>query len=347
MNAQPPLSRDLLLIADISGYTGYLASSEPEEAPMIAGDLVGTVVDSLVPPFELGGLEGDAAFLHVDPQRLDGPGLISAISGCYDAFRRRVESLRLGSSCECSACRTVLQLDLKFFAHVGTVLHQRIAGRDELSGRDVILVHRLMKDSAPARAGAESYALLTDAVIDAFDIDPLATGLEPVRQEYEHLGVVDGYVLDSDSLRDAARQDPAAGFDGEILAEDRRVIDSSPSVVWELLTVPAGRQAWEGIESVEELTPGGLPGVGSRTRCVARHLTSLEEIVEWNPPNRLARRTQLDGIGQALVAYTLEPIGEGTSLTARWHADGEAPVPAKVASLVAALDRLEAVAVSR
>ena len=185
MTDQLPLTRELLLIADLSGYTGYLTNREPAEAPMIAGDLVGTVVDTLVPPFELVGLEGDAAFLHVDPSRLDGLGLIAAIGGCYDAFRRRVESLRLGSDCDCAACRTVPELDLKFFAHVGIVLPQRIAGRDELSGRDVILVHRLLKDSAPAQAGARSYALFTDAVVEALDIDPAKAGLAPVRQAHE------------------------------------------------------------------------------------------------------------------------------------------------------------------
>ena len=45
MNATA-LTRELLLIADLSGYTGYLAGGEPEEAPLIAGDLVETLVDS-------------------------------------------------------------------------------------------------------------------------------------------------------------------------------------------------------------------------------------------------------------------------------------------------------------
>lgn len=347
MSDQLPLSSELLLIADLSGYTGYLTNSEPAEAPRIAGDLVSTVVDSLVPPFELVGLEGDAAFFHVDPSGLDGTDLIAAIGGSYDAFRRRVESLRLGSSCQCTACRTVPQLDLKFFAHVGSVLHQRIAGRDELSGRDVILVHRLMKDSAPAQTGATSYALLSDAAVDALGIDPVAAGLTPVRQEYEHIGAVDGYVLDGDGLRDAARSVPEAATDEVTVAEVHRTIAASAQVIWDLLIAPEGRQAWEGIDMVEELAPDGERGIGSMSRCVARHLTALEEIVDWSPPRRIARRTNLPGIGPAIVAYTLEPVDEGTSLTARWNAVGQASPATDSGALAVALDRLEAVAVSR
>jgi hypothetical protein len=345
MTAQQPLTRELLLLADLSGYTGYLTGSEPEEAPMIAGDLVGTVVESLVPPFELVGLEGDAAFLHVDPSRLDGAGLIATIAASYDAFRRRVESLRLGSSCQCSACRTVPQLDLKFFAHVGTVLRQRIAGRDELAGRDVILVHRLMKDSAPAQSGATSYALFTDPVIEGLGIDPDTAGLVPVHQDYEHLGAVPGYVLDVRAAWEAARHDGPPTIDAPVIEEAQRDIQATTPVVWDLLTSPAGRQAWEGIEAVEDLSPERPHGIGSMSRCVARHLTTLEEIVDWSPPRRLARRTELAGAGPAIVSYALEPVEAGTRLTVRWHAMGDPPASLDGETLQRSLDRLEAAAV--
>lgn len=348
MSANPPLARELLLIADLSGYTGYLAQGEVEEAPLIAGDLVATVVNSLVPPFELAGLEGDAAFLHADTASVSGTTLLAALGQSYDAFRRRMESLRLGSSCQCSACRTVPQLDLKFFVHLGTVVRHRIAGRDELAGRDVILVHRLMKDSAPARAGAASYALITDAAIDALGIDPAAARMDPVRQEYEHLGAVDGHVLDIRSAWEDAEQRAAPPtIDGPVVAEASREIAAPLPAVWELLTVPSGRQAWEGIETVEELDPEHPLGIGSMSRCVARHLTTLEEIVDWRPQRRLARRTEISGVGPAVVAYSLEEIEGGTSLTARWHSVSDRTPRGDTGALARSLARLEAAAIKR
>lgn len=347
MSARPPLAQEVLLIADLSGYTGYLANAEPEEAPLIAGDLVETVVASLVPPFQLAGLEGDAAFLHVDPSRMDGPGLLAAIGSTYEAFRHRVESLRLATSCECSACRTVPELDLKFFVHVGTVLHQRIAGRDELAGREVILVHRLMKDSAPAQSGATSYALITAAAVEALAIDPVGAGLQAVSQEYEHLGVVDAHVLDVRSEWERGHLRGPGEVQGPIVAEARVHLPVTPAALWDLLTSAKGRQSWEGIETIEALSPDAATGVGSLSRCVARHLTTLEEIIDWRPPHGLARRTELPGVGPAIVTYALEPAAEGTSLTARWHGLGGAdPAMEDPAALPAMLDRL-ALAVSR
>jgi len=49
-----------VLPADLSGYTGYLANSEPDHA--LAGDLMETVARQLGPALRLVKLEGDAAF---------------------------------------------------------------------------------------------------------------------------------------------------------------------------------------------------------------------------------------------------------------------------------------------
>ena len=50
-----------LVIADISGYTSYLAGVELDHAQDILADLMDTVVGSLRPAFRLAKLEGDAA----------------------------------------------------------------------------------------------------------------------------------------------------------------------------------------------------------------------------------------------------------------------------------------------
>ena len=52
-----------LVIADIAGYSGYLAGVELDHAQDILADLVGTVVGALRPSFKLAKLEGDAAFV--------------------------------------------------------------------------------------------------------------------------------------------------------------------------------------------------------------------------------------------------------------------------------------------
>src|SRR6266576_1100323 len=81
------------LIADISGYTGYLADVELDHAQDILADLIGAVVTALRPGFRLAKLEGDAAFTYAVGVTIDGSGLDGADLG----LRPHVETYdRLG-----------------------------------------------------------------------------------------------------------------------------------------------------------------------------------------------------------------------------------------------------------
>ncbi len=335
--------RHVLLIADLSGYTGYLVGSEPEEAPLIAADLVQTIVDQFAGDYELAGLEGDAVFVHAPLEGTSGESVLAGIASCYGAFRRRIESVRQATTCTCKACQLAPDLDLKFFVHVGTTVRQRIGGRDELAGRDVILVHRLLKDSAPATAGLRSYVLLTDAAVRALEIEPAASGLEIVRQSYEHFGEITAYAgVPSDLWLGSS--EGAVDDTAEALVDIEREFAASPAELWELLTVPTRREAWQGIERIEEVPGSSERGIGTLSRCVARHLATMEEIVAWRPPNAFSRRTHTPGLGAVTEMYELWEVDGATRLRVRWYAaDGAVKLPqALEASLPEALDRLAA-----
>src|SRR5438093_11438781 len=92
------------LIADISGYTSYLAGVELDHAQDILADLVGTVVTALRPNFRLAKLEGDAAFTFAPAEKVDGSLLLDTIERCYFGFRRRRRGARQAPGCAGSAC---------------------------------------------------------------------------------------------------------------------------------------------------------------------------------------------------------------------------------------------------
>lgn len=121
------------IIADISGYTSYLAGVELDHAQDIIADLIDTVVRSLRPPFRLAKLEGDAAFVYALTDKVDGSLLQDAVEATYFAFRRRLRNIKQASICECNACRRMPSLDLKFVIHHGGELHRhgREAGRGD------------------------------------------------------------------------------------------------------------------------------------------------------------------------------------------------------------------------
>src|SRR6188768_3449328 len=166
-----------LVIADITGYTSYLAGVELDHAQDILADLMDTVVRALRPTFRLAKLEGDAAFTYVLTETVDGSGLMDTVERTYFAFRRRLRDIGQASVCDCNACMRMPALDLKVLAHHGTVLRQRMAGREELVGSPVIVAHRLLKNAVTETTGIAAYALYTEDCLRAANADPVALGL--------------------------------------------------------------------------------------------------------------------------------------------------------------------------
>lgn len=335
-----------LVLADLTGYTAYLSRSELEHAPAIAGDLLETIVGRLDPPFRLTKFEGDAAFLFVEDGRADASLLLDAIEASYVAFRRRLRSIDQATSCECNSCRLAPRLDLKLVVHHGSFIRSRIAGRDELAGSDVILVHRLLQGAGAASSHAKGFALFTANAVEALGLDPDAIGLVSAEAAMEHLGRVVTFTLDLEarwqSETTRRRLDIA---EGDVVLDVAISIEAQPSLVWEHLTTPALRALWEGPLVIEETSPGGRRGVGTIAQCVTGRLATLEEIVDWQPYDHVGWRLAVPGIGPVEAAADLEPSGGGTHFRLRWAYVGSQPldegeIRRKRAEKEAALGRL-------
>jgi uncharacterized protein YndB with AHSA1/START domain len=318
-----PVERNCLLIADISGYTSYLAGVELDHAQDILADLIGTVVTSLRPTFRLAKLEGDAAFMAAPEEQLDGSLLLDAIERCYFGFRRRRRDVRQATSCECDACMRIPDLNLKFVAHVGPVVRQQMAGLDELIGRDVIVVHRLLKNTVGEDTGATAYALLTDACTTAMGLDPAALGMQAHSEAYDIVGEIPGWVQDLERRwqeEDARARVRVGPGDGGLQAD--MPTSAPPQLVWEFLTKPGGRVAWSaGVTDVITEGSGNRRGVGATNHCMHGEDEILEEILDWRPFDYVTYRSTMQTPGgpvSFLNTMELEPTSDGTIVHLRF-----------------------------
>lgn len=197
--------RGFLVLADISGFTAFVTTTELEHGPPIIAELLEVVIGRLAPPLEVQEVEGDAVFAFaLDNSIVPAATLLDVVDDAFVAFKARRRRLSADDSCACKACRSVGNLDLKVIAHHGAFLRQTVAGRPQLAGADVILAHRLLKNRVARTAG---YLLLTEAALGSMDIDPTAVGLVAQSERYEHLGEVRCFVAQSGSI---ARLSPAA-----------------------------------------------------------------------------------------------------------------------------------------
>lgn len=185
-------NRGTLLLADISGYTGFLngvadahraliiEADEPPQAYGFISRLLDVSLAAIGPDFRLAKLEGDAIFAVEDHPLAHGPAVLDRIRACYQAFREQLGMASAEWTCKCNSCARIDQLDLKFVVHHGSYVVHRIAGQEELAGPEVIVAHRLLKNHARDLIGLRPYAILSDAAIEALEIpaDEMVAGVE-------------------------------------------------------------------------------------------------------------------------------------------------------------------------
>ena len=303
-----------LVIADIAGYSGYLASVELDHAQDILADLVDVIVGALRPAFKLAKLEGDAAFVYVPATTVDGPGLRDVIEHCYFAFQRRIRDIRQASTCECNACVRMPGLDLKFVAHHGSIARQRMAGREELVGTDVVVVHRLLKNRIGEDLGVPAYVLYTDALVRAMGLeDPAAAGMHAHRETFESVGEVAGWVTDLGAAWEAEQRRVRT----KVTDDDALAVITIPAAVpreilWEWTTSPVRRIRWtSGMTEVVEDLAAGRRGIGTVNHCVHGKNVSIEEVIDWVPPEYETKRVTTGFRGVPRLVITTELIARG------------------------------------
>jgi uncharacterized protein DUF2652 len=166
-------SRALLLIADIGGYTRYMSLHRVSLAHAQANvaRLLEAVIDA-GPGLELVEIEGDAVFFS-GPAEEGAAHAMNAAVAMHRSFHEEQRRI-LRNLCPCAGCNRAGELKLKFVAHVGTVAEQTVRDRKTLVGPDVILVHRLLKNTVPV----PEYVLYSADLYRGDDAVPLVLELE-------------------------------------------------------------------------------------------------------------------------------------------------------------------------
>jgi uncharacterized protein YndB with AHSA1/START domain len=274
-----------LVIADISGYTSFVAKTELDHSHEILSELLGLLVNRIQPTMTLSKLEGDAVFAYA-PETVFARGetLIDFIESMYIAFRDKQLSMKRATTCTCNACRDIQSLDLKFFLHCGDYIQQTIAGIKELVGTDVNLIHRLTKNHVTQATGWGAYMMITEQCLNHNGL--ILADAHAQTEEYENLGKIKTF---SFNLHQRHKEITEAR---RILLEEKDAdltlqIDfpTPPAVTWEWIHNPDKRNLWNGghVTWSTGERPQGRPGVGSSNHCAHGKSVSTEVMVDWHP----------------------------------------------------------------
>ena len=185
------IEQGYFIITDITGYTLFLTQSELDHAQHILNALFDSQLKSIESPLNISGFRGDAILCYVpeDPA-LDGEIIYSQINKIYDAFNSKIKEMQIDPPCSCRVCSTISLLDLKIFVHFGEYLLQKVGDREELLGSDVIVAHRMMKNSVVKDTGIKSYLLLTEAAFIHLGSNTTYSDFIKHSENYDDVGQV-------------------------------------------------------------------------------------------------------------------------------------------------------------
>ncbi len=207
----PPTTTDpsggerYLLLADISGYTGFLSGVEQEHGLDFSGgipaaygvlaDLLNTVIEGIEPEFALVKLEGDAVFAAAPAATLDGHGeeVLEKLAATYESFVASRTRAIPANDHVCTACPAVAHLDLKAVLHRGQSVRQMVGSGSDLLGPSVTVAHRLLKNTVREQIGARAYVLVTDAAAGPLGLSDV--GLAH-HEEYADAGQIDVRIVE-------------------------------------------------------------------------------------------------------------------------------------------------------
>ncbi len=189
-------SKAFLLVADISGFTNFMKSHavSTNHAKQIVVRLLKSVIDVSKPPLKLAEIEGDAVFFYAisSPRDLKKTAdqVKTQVVKFFQSFKQEIEHLKQIQLCKCNACANVGKLQLKQVIHQGDVSIEKIEQFEKLFGLDVIIVHRMLKNSVPSH----EYVMMTGETYHSFESFYGATPERRVEQ-FEGVGEVETLVF--------------------------------------------------------------------------------------------------------------------------------------------------------
>ena len=181
-------TQGILLVSDISGYTDFVRqhARSADHARQITVRLLKAIISASSPPLLVAELEGDAVFFYALGSEEELPGLAKRVKDqiprLFRAFAEELKVVDSAPHCSCDACASIGGLRLKQVVHVGEVAVEKIGRFEKLFGLPVIVVHRMLKNSVPAK----EYLMVSESAFSNFDgfFD-----LEPERRVVELEGI--------------------------------------------------------------------------------------------------------------------------------------------------------------
>ncbi|SHN43941.1 DUF2652 domain-containing protein [Chitinophaga sp. CF418] len=178
-----------ILIPDISGFTEFMTTTELNHSTLAINMLIDAMIKAIGDEYEVAEIEGDAVLLVRKGAAPSREEIMKTCMNIFNAFHYQRKWMQQHMVCPCGACQAINNLTLKFVVHHGPVAEITVGRFVKQSGPEMIIAHRLLKNSIDSN----EYLLITEKLFEEVDGASEQDELEWLSssEEYPSIGRVD------------------------------------------------------------------------------------------------------------------------------------------------------------
>jgi len=297
----------LLFMPDISGFTQFVSETEVLHSQHIVQELLEILIDSNHLNLQISEIEGDAIFFYRPGDKPNLKSLLQQVEKMFTRFHAHLKLYEHQRICPCGACKNAVDLSLKVIVHFGDVTGISIKDHKKLFGKDVILLHRLLKNNL----NRKEYVLFTESLVDDLEPQPLPTWYMPQQASEQYdVGKVRFYFSDLSDLHKTVRVDlPVYNSSSKtyVAFAEEEVIAAPMEKIFETLLTMQQRQKSAGSEKQND----ALLKIGEQHPCLItrNNYINVTESVKMEPEN--IEMVEMNKNGIAGYRYILRKISPG------------------------------------
>lgn len=306
-----------ILIPDISGFTEFMTTTELEHSSHAINFLIDAIVKAVEDEYEVSEIEGDAVLLIKKGPAPSKKEIVDICLKIFNSFHFQRKWMQLHTICPCGACQAIINLTLKFVAHHGPVAEIKVGRFVKQSGTDMIVAHRLLKNSIDNK----EYVLITEKLSQqAADTgEPVEIEWLSASEEYASIGKVDyRFAL----LNEARKKVPEPPVPDDYYQSDDATYLELPihlnyfDAYMTLTTIPSRAEWFPGLLNVEQEIPQAF--IGSVHHCTFENYHCVVSPVRMTPSDEgilYAESCNIDEWNLSLVyEYVFRQTGKDSCL---------------------------------
>jgi hypothetical protein len=302
----------LLFMPDISGFTQFVSETEVMHSRHIVQELLEILIDSNHLNLQISEIEGDAIFFYRPGDKPDLQTLLQQVERMFTRFHAHLKLYEHQRICPCGACKNAVDLTLKIIVHFGDVTGISIKEHKKLFGKEVILLHRLLKNNL----NRKEYVLFTEALVDEMKHQHLPNWYMPQRASEQYdVGEVRFYFSDLSDLHKTIRVDPPlynSSSKTYVAFAEEEVIAAPMEKLFETLLTMQQREKF----GVSDKQNDAILKIGEQHPCLItrNNNVNVTESVKMEPEN--IEMVEMNKNGIAGYRYVLKKISpEETNLS--------------------------------